>query len=356
MRLILALAVTVGCAHEPQRPPLPVVPAPEPPAAGSDPTSLFGSDEVVELELAGPLRRVWRDRKSATRTYFDATLTLPHGDSRRTVPVRVRVKGRTRAAQCEVPPYKLKLEPASVAGTLLAGQRVLRAFTHCRDARRYEQQAVAEYLVYRTLNLLTDWSLRARFVRMTYRDTERDEIETYFAVFTEDVGQLAARTGWQELEIARVSRDSIEPNQAALIGIFNYFIGNTDFSLLRGPPGEECCHNARLIGARDGPYIPIPYDFDAAGVIDAPYADPGPALPIATVRDRHYRGLCLHNNYVAPLLARLTAARSRIEALYRGQEGLDPDRLEETLEYYDEFFELAATPEEVADEILGECR
>jgi hypothetical protein len=56
------------------------------------------------------------------------------------------------------------------------------------------------------------------------------------------------------------------------------------------------------------------------------------------------------------MLAMLATERDRIEALYRAQTGLDPDRLEETLEYFDDFFELTANPDEVSDEILGECR
>ncbi len=351
LRLPLLLC-SVACAHAPRPPAPPAVPPPVAPNPTNPAAPLFRSDVPLELELAGPLRAIWRQRADDERFWTEATLSL----AGRRVPVLVKVKGRNRARHCEVPPYKIRVYPQTVTGTVLAGQRVLRLFSHCRDVLSYEHRAVEEYLVYRTLNLLTDWSLRARLVRMTYRDTDLDRVETYFAVITENVGQLAARTGWQEVNAAAVGPRAIEPNQAALLGLFNLLIGNTDFSVLRGPPGEECCHNVGLIGSPGGPTIPVPYDFDSAGIVDAPYAEPSPELPITSVRVRHYRGLCVHDNYIPGLLERFMAHRGAIEALYRGQAGLDANRLEDTLEYLAEFYELIADPEAVADDIYGRCR
>ena len=63
-----------------------------------------------------------------------------------------------------------------------------------------------------------------------------------------------------------------------------------------GPVGDECCHNARLIGPlAPGQTVPIPYDFDFSGLVSAPYAGPPPELDIADIRQRLYRGYCIHN-------------------------------------------------------------
>lgn len=39
-------------------------------------------------------------------------------------------------------------------------------------------------------------------------------------------------------------------------------------------------------------HLPIPYDFDYAGFVNAPYAVPYDYLPINKVTDRLYRGIC----------------------------------------------------------------
>lgn len=346
----------VACSRVPRAPALPLVPPPAPGTEATNPVPLFASYDPIDLEIAGPLRRIWRERKNVDPAWFDAYLTFPHNDASRTIPVRIRVRGHTRAERCSVPPYKLKVETESAAGTLFAGQRSMRVVSHCHDDHRYEQHALEEYLVYRIFSLLTELSFRVRLVRMTYRDTESRESETYFAVFIEHSEQLAARTGWQVVRKVAVARRSIEPNQAALVAVFNFVIGNTDFSFLRGPRGELCCHNVVLVGSQAGPFLPIPLDFDSAGIIDAPYAAPSPAVPIASVRERYYRGLCLHDNYVPDLLRLLITKRSDIEALYEKQEGLDADRRQYALEYLDESYELIADPEAVVEKIMERCR
>ena len=42
----------------------------------------------------------------------------------------------------------------------------------------------------------------------------------------------------------------------------------------------------------DGVLVPIPYDFDATGIVNPPYALPAAGLSIRNVRVRLYRGQC----------------------------------------------------------------
>ena len=58
--------------------------------------------------------------------------------------------------------------------------------------------------------------------------------------------------------------------------MFEYMIGNLDWSMRAGPPGERCCHNARLLAGASpaGNLVPVPYDFDFSGLVNPPYAVP----------------------------------------------------------------------------------
>jgi hypothetical protein len=59
-------------------------------------------------------------------------------------------------------------------------------------------------------------------------------------------------------------------------------IGNTDWWIHRR-------HNVDLVELADGSLVPIPFDFDYAGIINTPYAIPSPSMPIKSVEDRFSR-------------------------------------------------------------------
>jgi hypothetical protein len=73
------------------------------------------------------------------------------------------------------------------------------------------------------------------------------------------------------------------------VAIFNYMIGNTDWSV----PNQ---HNIQVFSLLNPSYtsrnIAVPYDFDHSGLVDAHYAYPFKELPIESVRDRLYLGVC----------------------------------------------------------------
>jgi hypothetical protein len=68
-------------------------------------------------------------------------------------------------------------------------------------------------------------------------------------------------------------------------------IANTDFS-------TTFFHNIKVFKTTDGKNVPVPYDFDMAGVVNAPYATVDPKWEIKSVRERAYKGYC-RNDKVA---------------------------------------------------------
>jgi hypothetical protein len=143
------------------------------------------------------------------------------------------------------------------------------------------------------LNVLTDMSLRVRPVEVTYVDTnQKRPVMTKPAFLIEDEEHFATRHGLQLVTDERVDRTRYDPAALALVDMFQYFVGNTDWSAFAGPSGAACCHNVVPVARADGVLVPVPYDFDAAGIVDAPYALPAAGLPIRNVRTRLYRGQC----------------------------------------------------------------
>jgi hypothetical protein len=277
--------------------------------------------------------------------------------------VDIRTRGKTRAERriCEFPPLRLDFDRAA-HGTVLERQNDLKLVTHCQDRREYQQYVLSEYLVYRMYNLLTDLSFRARLNRVSYVDTDgkRDSV-TRYAFLLEHVDAVAARNGWKALRIPAVPPHLVNPQSIALVGVFQYLIGNPDWSLFTVEPGEEaCCHNTVPIGAGSGPIFSVPYDFDVSGIVNTRYADRlfGPEqrnLGIRRVRDRAYRGFCASADQLPGLFSVFNQNRAAIYALYREQVGLDADVAKSTLEYLDAFYDTINDPGKAERELAARC-
>ncbi len=228
----------------------------------------------------------------------------------------------------------------------------------CKLGQDYWQQYVlAEYLVYRMYNLLTPLSFRARMAQITYVDSSgEDDTFTRLAVLLEDDSEMAKRNQGVKLDwpAAPVNPVLLELHHAILVEFFQYMIGNTDWSGARG-------HNTELFRFPDGRFSAVPFDFDFSGIIDARYATPDPSVGTRSVRDRRFWGFCPDQLNRRPeayqaVIDLLQEKKAEIYELWRTQEGLDPDRTEETLEYLDEFFEILSDPDRVQKDMLDECK
>jgi hypothetical protein len=304
---------------------------------------LFVTDEPLAFELAGPLRTVFQQREPEDRVEQDATLTYrtAGADTSVTVPLQVRVRGRSRAAACDVPPLRLDFPKSEVVGTEFEGQNRMKLVTHCMAAESYDKYVRLEYLIYRVQALVTPFSLRARPVEVRYLDSERGrEIDTRPGILLEDEGRFGERHDMQLFEGVSVDRARYDPEALAALDVFQYLIGNTDWSSSEGPGEEQCCHNVTPYVRADGTLIPVAYDFDSAGLVNAPHAVPDARLQIASVRTRLYRGLCRTPEQLAPIFARFEQQRSAILALFTEQQGLEPKAAASAREYIEGFYEV----------------
>lgn len=321
---------------------------------------LFASHDLLDVTLRAPLRSIFGERSDDSEEY-DGVLSYPSGDSTASVDVEVRTRGNFRLQRnvCEFPPLRLDFPKSKVQGTLFQGQDKLKLVTHCDDDREdYEQNVLEEYLAYRIYNLLTRASFRVRLLRATYVDTdERRDTLTRYAFLIEDDAMLAARMGYELLSVPSVPPNQLEQRQLSLFEMFQYLIANTDWSAFNPEPDEdECCHNAKLIGFMWGPVLPVPYDFDWSGFVNARYARPDPRVGTRSVRDRRFWGVCRSAESLESVLPIFDQQRDAITQLVREQVGLEDDERQETLEYIDEFYRVIDDPGRFRRQVLDRCR
>jgi hypothetical protein len=223
--------------------------------------------------------------------------------------------------------------------------------THCRDGSdSYEQYLLKEYFAYRIYGLLTAKSLRVRLARVTYRDAaDPAHVTQRYGFFTEHFDSLAARQGAEVWRPAALDLQTVDPQELATMTLFQYLIGNTDWSAVYG-------HNVVAIRDRAGAVSVAPYDFDFSGLVDAGYAGPPPGLPIRNVQQRLFRGFCTPAPDWAAVFAAFDAERDAIARLAAEIPGLQRAHRDRALAYVETFFAVLDSPERRAARIVEACR
>jgi hypothetical protein len=319
------------------------------------PDPLFQDDKILDVRISAPFTTLVRERPKDD--YLPGVFQYTQTDGTTVnLDLGVRTRGHFRHDTCDYPPLSLNFKKSQTKGTLLDKQNKLKLVIHCEFSDRYEQMVLKEYLAYRILNVLTDMSFRVRLLMVTYKNTEKNKDgQVRYAFVIEHKNRLAERHDVKDLELERTTVSSIRADQLNLTSVFEFLIGNTDFSPIAGAPGNECCHNYVLFGNDDDPILAIPYDFDQSGFVDAPYATPNPNFHIRTVRQRVYRGRCVNNGHVAASLQKSRDARDVIYALVDEQEGLDSSVRSRLIHYIDDFYDVIDDPRAVEKKIISKC-
>jgi hypothetical protein len=310
---------------------------------------LFEATTPLRLRLAADFGAINRDR-GTKKDEHPGVLTLygESGDSTR-LDVTLRTRGHFRLRTCQYAPLKVTFDKGDARGTVFARQKSLKLVVQCRGGSRWSDYLLEEYLLYRVYGLFTERSFRVRLVDVTYEEPGgKHEPETRRGFFVEDDDRMARRNRADVLEQQGISQDETDFAQMSLLGVFQYLVGNTDWSV-------AALHNIVLIRDSTGVAYAVPYDFDWSGVVAPPYANPDARLPIRTVRERLFRASCRRPEQLTGVLAQFNARRDSIYALYRGQAGLDPGRVRQALRYYDEFYRTINDPRSARREFGVNC-
>lgn len=241
--------------------------------------SAIKADSILDLTLTfdfGELREHRDDEKR-----IDAGLEI--GDQF-SFPVRIASRGVTRKKICDFPPLHIYLTDSICQKWGWGTYKKYKLVTHCMHGDGTEDLLLKEYLAYQLYNLITPTSLRVQLCRVLYQ-TELDT-SRYLAFLIEDDAEMASRRNAKLLKEDDGDISQIDKLHYQNLVMFQYMIGNTDWNLTKR-------HNMRFVKPDSSQHaLPVPYDFDYSGLVNAPYAFVHPSLPVKSVRDRfwQYRG------------------------------------------------------------------
>lgn len=313
---------------------------------------LFSSNTTIELDLITNMKKLRKDHEDSK--YQKALLIYKTEDDTVTINTEIRTRGsfRKQRSICNFPPIQMRFDSVSVTGTIFQGQTRLKMVTHCRTNRKpYLQNMFQEYLIYRTLNIITDSSYRVRLAKIRYIDKkQRTDTIISYAFFKERSRDLAVRLGGKTLKAKRVHPTRTQHPHMNQISLFQYMIGNTDWSV-------RYLHNIKII-ATETKKLPlaIPYDFDWSGAVFAPYSEPNEVFDIKSVRERVYRGYVVQDKILYRNIRIFNRKKDMIYNLYKNFDLLTESERKQTLKYYDQFYRIINRPASLKHNIIKEAR
>ncbi|HLZ44778.1 MAG TPA: hypothetical protein VKQ05_03775 [Gemmatimonadales bacterium] len=311
---------------------------------------LFQSLDPITLRLDADFHALTRDRGKQKKEH-PAVLRYAVGTDTGTINVKLKTRGIFRLKTCSFPPIRVDFPKHKVEGTPFAGQDRLKLVTHCFGDRSTERNLLREYSLYRALNAVTDTSLRVRLAHVTYVDSARHDTTVRYAFFVESDSGIARRVDAVPVLATNVYDPIIQPSQMTLVALFEYLIGNLDWSVW----GR---HNIVILQKNTDPkpLLAVPYDFDFSGAVNASYASPPPQIPVKSVREHWYRGFCQPDSILEGAVARFRAAKDSIYANVRAVPDLPAGDARSVLDYFDEFFHVIDNRGALNREFVRNCR
>lgn len=293
----------------------------------------FSSTEPVELNLVSDFKRL--KNKKQKKVFQPATITFKLPDQAAvSEEIQLAARGEFRRETCVMP--SIYLDFKNPKAPALSYLRRLKLVCGCSSTSFDEELLLKEFLVYKIYNIITDLSFNVRLAKLSYKDVQNKTKEySQYAFLIEDVDDLAKRQACREFTKPVRSGLATNLNQMTLVSMFQYMIGNTDWSL----PNR---HNVRFIQMTTDtfshPYV-VPYDFDYCGLVNAPYAIPQTEFGIEKVTDRYYRGFARAKEDVQPLVQLFKEKKDFIFATIQNFEPLSKKVRDRMVDYLKEFYE-----------------
>ncbi len=314
--------------------------------------TLFDSDQTLSMTLSGNINELLKDRSTTEPQYHTISLSYIGDDGHAVnLPIQAKTRGHFRRLKtnCVFPPLLLNFEiEGPREKSIFEQQNKLKLVTPCRD----ERYVVREYLVYKLHNLITSKSFRARLVKVTYDDTEKGKkSEPLYGILLEEEEQMAKRNGSVVIERKLVKPEHTLTEDFLKTAVFEYLIGNTDWSV-------QYRQNIKLI-APDSLKTPstVAYDFDHAGIVGAPYAQPAEQLMLSSTRERRYRGYCIQDmSQFDNTISFFNRLKDDIYKTYTQCPLLEESYVKSTVRFLDDFYKTINNPKTVKSEFGYPCR
>jgi hypothetical protein len=299
-----------------------------------DRKKFFEEESIVNTTLEMDLRDLLA--KKEKQRFLPGTITLTFKDgSVVKEKITATVRGNFRRETCYMPGLTVNFKADT--NSSMAKFKTMKISNGCSSGDDPGQLVIKEYLAYKIYNVLTDMSLKARMMNITFKDLSgKRKSYTQYAFMIEDVDDMAKRNNMIEVEGTPYYTEQTNRDQMTLVTLFEYLIGNTDWSV-------PAYHNVKLIAPKEDksvrPYV-VAYDFDICGFVDPPYATIDEQLQekISSVRERLNRGFPRTMEELKIAVKLFNDRKQKIIDLIKNNEYLSSRNKSNSIDYIEDFY------------------
>ncbi len=318
--------------------------------------SLFEEDDLLEVSLRFDVSKFLK--KADRDQTFDGIMTMhfSKSDSLESE-VTLKYRGNSRYENCKYPPKRVTFNKPLYEVSDSGRIKSMKLVNQCQQGSIYGDYVIREYLVYKLYNVLTDTSFRARLISLSYIDSEnKRKPTTQYGILLEPERLLEKRLNLLENKTQSLSQKHMNPGIINRLAIFHYMVSNWDWSV----PGQ---HNTTVFVSTRPEFasegIPIPYDFDLTGVVNADYSIPPPDLGIETNRDRMFSGICRSREVYQGELMAFLGKKDEFYSVITDFPYLSKGEKKDIIIFLDRFFDQLENPrslDRMIDYFLGICK
>ncbi|MDA0774298.1 MAG: hypothetical protein O2914_00240 [Bacteroidetes bacterium] len=319
-------------------------------AQGDQKVSLLFQDMTpLEIKLSYSNKELRKDTNDST--FIDTEMQYKYNGNWEVLPVSLRARGNFRRAECYFPPVKMKVKKSNAKNTLFEGNKSLKLVLPCKIESNNNDNILQEYMAYKLYEVISPYHFKTRRVKITFEEEKGKKIKEYSleGFLIEDDDLVADRFEGQVLE-RFIHPLAMDAESSAQNAFFQFMIGNTDFS-------TAYQHNGKLLYI-DKKIIPLPYDFDMSGLVDASYATVNTTLGITSVKDRKYRGFKRDDEVLNGVRSQFLTNKQKLMDIVAAMAGdfESEKEFKETQKYIESFYDILENDKDFQASIVSQVR
>jgi hypothetical protein len=313
-------------------------------------TKLFLDEAPLDIKLSIAIK----DVKAITSdtVYTSYMMHYKNGSTWDSIKIEVRARGNFRRKECYYPPLRVKIKKGDAKGTVFEGNKSLKLVLPCKQVKE-NSLIMKEYICYQMYEPITSYTFNTRLASIVFTDLNNKKVKDVqiMGFFIEDDDVVAKRHKGKVVEDLKLHPKSLQDSNSVRHDMFQYLVANTDWS-------TTFLHNAKVIQLDESKkYIPLAYDFDMSGFVNAPYATANETLGITSVRERLYRGFCRPDDIMETIRKEYINKEKDIkEVVKRYESSFEPKEFASMMKYVDEFFSTFKSDTKFKYSITDKCR
>jgi len=315
---------------------------------------LFNEAGLLKIDLNYSKKDLLTFTNDSTYIESELSYLLIDGSSK-TLTIDIRARGNYRRLHCYYLPLWLKISKDVSKGTIFEEDKKVKVVLPCLKSKKSNDHVIKELLAYKIFEIISPYHFETKMISINLNEERGNKTLSHDLIgfLIQDNKKLAAVNEGKIVK-RRIHPNAQDPISATRNDLFQYMIGNTDYSLAYQ-------HNQKLFLINEK-FVPVPYDFDMAGIVNASYAVvseiKNKTLPISSVTVRLYRGFDRDEKVIQEVRQEYIDKETEIYRIVDQYEHYfqDPKEFKEAKNYLTGFFKVIKDDNKFQTRILNKTR